>query len=160
MLAPAPDLGDITYWSEYSKAFNLGQGCAHYGYSEDMCDMGDIIDELTIRSISFSEKENIPIFFADIASIGSHVTDPQKLEDCKKILNIIASKDFQVDLCLSNDDPQYILPARQSVYATLKKEYPMYDNLHRLVVNDSNKIYRLGPDVYTFLDSAATDLPY
>jgi len=158
MQAPKPFIDPDTVYSAFSAAMNAGLGCAHYGYSENMSDMDDIIDNLTIRTISFSEKDNIPLFYADIASIGSHVTDPQKLEDCKILLNIIASKEFQLSLCLGNEEPQYILPARQSVYAELKKEYPMYGQLHKLVVNDANRVHRLGPDAYDYFESAKYNL--
>jgi len=160
ILAPEFEIEDETVWSPNSAAFNQGHGTVYYGYSEDMCDMDDILDNITIRTISLTEDENVPQYYVDIASIGAHVTDPQKIADCKKILNIIASKEFQLEVCLSGEEPQYILPARQSAYAELKEKYPMYDNLHKLVVDDANGVNRFGADIYTFFTNAANDLVY
>ena len=120
--------------------------------------MYDMLDNITIRSISFSPEENIPLFFADIASIATHVTDPQKIADCKKLINILGSQEFQVALCSGKERPMYVLPARQSAYAVLAEEYPMYKNLHKLVVNDTNKAFRVGYDVNLYLENAFNDL--
>lgn len=140
--------------------FNAGYGCAYYGYSEDVSFMDDIEEDITIRTISFSEKENIQLFFADIASMGSHVTAPEKKDTCLKLMNLIASEDFLQELCFGSGDAQYMLPARQNIYAVAEKTYPIYGHLYELAMHEQNKIFRFGPDIYTYLNDAYTNLEF
>lgn len=138
--------------------FNSGYGSAYFGYSEDIHFMDDILENIMIRPISYSETENIQLFFADIASMGAHVTDPDHQALCIKLMNLIGSKEFQQELCFVTGDPQYMLPARESVYIRAQEEYPMYLRLHELVTDDGNRIFRFGKDVHTYLSTAYEDL--
>ena len=134
--------------------FNEGIGSAYYGYSEDISFMDDIAEDLTIRTISYSDKENIQLFFADIASLGSHVTSESKKANCIKLINLLASEKFQQELCFGTGDVQYMLPARQTIYAVAGESYPVYNRLYELVMDEQNRIFRFGPDVYTYLTDA------
>jgi thiamine pyridinylase len=147
-------------YASYAKSvmFNDGYGSAYFGYSESMAFMDDIEDEIDIRSISFSEGENIQLYFADIASISTQVTDPEKLEDCKKLINLIGSEDFQKKLCFDSKEVQYLLPARENLYAKAEKKYPLYSRLHDLVTDEQNQIFRFGPEVYDYLNAAYDNL--
>lgn len=139
--------------------FNDGYGCAYYGYSEDMHFMGDVLDDIEIRTISFSEKENIQLFFADIVSMGAHVTDPVKQDLCKKLMNLIGSEEFLRELCFGSGDLQYMLPVKKHLLAEAAAKYPMYDRLNELALQENNHIIRFGPDVFAYLDSAYGKLP-
>ena len=134
--------------------FNEGIGSAYYGYSEAFSFMDDIAENLTIRTISYSDKENIQLFFADIASLGSHVTSESKKANCIKLINLIASEKFQQELCFGTADVQYMLPARQTLYHAAGESYAYYNRLYELVMDEQNKIFRFGPDVYTYLMDA------
>ena len=134
--------------------FNDGIGSAYYGYSEDVSFMDDIAENLTIRTISYSDEENIQLFFADVASLGSHVTSESQKANCIKLIKLIASEEFQQELCFGTGDVQYMLPARQTVYCEAGESYPVYNQLYELVMDEQNRIFRFGPDVYTYLMDA------
>lgn len=138
--------------------FNDGVGAAYYGYSEDICFMEDILDEITIRTISFSETDNIQLFFADIASMGAHVTDPAKKELCIRLMNLISSEAFLQELCFGTGEAQYMLPARQNVYIQAMEAYPMYERLYELAMDDRNQILRFGESIHAYLSTAYEDL--
>lgn len=160
MLAVEPEnSGNSELGSFYRGAlFNEGYGCAYYGYSEDISFMDDILDDITIRTISFSEKKNIQLFYADIASMGAHVTDPARKELCIRLMNLIGSEEFLQELCFGTDDVQYMLPARQDVYALAQEKYPIYGHLYELVMDEENRILRFGKDIHMYLATAYEDL--
>ena len=154
MLAAEPEENQDLGSFGRAALFNEGIGSAYYGYSEDISFMDDISEDLTIRTISYSDKENIQLFFADIASLGSHVTSESKKANCIKLINLIASEKFQQELCFGAGDVQYMLPARQTIYDEAGERYPVYNRLHELVMDEQNRIFRFGPDVYTYLEEA------
>ena len=138
--------------------FAEGEGSACYAYSEALYYMEDIIDKLTIRPISFFEGENIQLFYADVASLCTQVTDTVKKEYCMKLINLIASEKFQAQLCYGTGEVQYMLPAREQVYLTAKEQYPIYDVLHDLVTQGNNQIFRFGPYIFDYKNLAVVAL--
>ena len=134
--------------------FNSGEGLVCIDYTEGMYFLNDIADQLTIRTLSFSEEDNIQMFFTDLASVTSQVTDPVTLELCIKLINLMASEKFQTELCFGTGDVQYMLPAREQVYQAAMEEYPIYEVLYELVTAKNNEVFRFGPDIYQYLDKA------
>lgn len=157
MLAAEPEENQDHGIFRRATLFNEGIGSAYYGYSEDISFMDDIAEDLTIRTISYSDKENIQLFLTDIASVGSHVTSESKKANCIKLINLIASEKFQQELCFGAGDVQYMLPARQTIYGEAGERYPIYNRLYELVTDEQNRIFRVGPDVYTYLVDAYFD---
>lgn len=133
--------------------FSRGYGFAYFGYTEDMSSMGNALDKMAIKKLSFTENVNIPLFYLDVISVASHVTDPEKLELCKELMNLVASEDFLKELCFANGDPQYLLPARESVYLAAEEEYPMYSQLHAIAMDPCNRAFRFGVDFYQYRDA-------
>ena len=133
--------------------FAQGYAFAFLGMSEHMSSLNHIADQLAIKNFAFAEEENIPMLYTDVVSIASHVTDPEKLELCKKLMNLIASEEFLADYCFRSGGPQYILPARESVYLAAEKDYPLYGQLHELVTHPANRIFRCGTDFYKYIQS-------
>ena len=142
----------------YKTGFAAGHGSACYAYSEALYFMGDAVDDLTIRSISFFEGENIQMFYADLASLCTQVTDPVKKEYCMKLINLIASEEFQSRLVFGTGDVQYMLPARESVYLAAMEEYPIYEVLHELATDENNRVFRFGPQIHQYQSVAGISL--
>ena len=155
-----PEASDETYGWEHTSRFAQGEGSACYGFSESLYDMDEMVDYLSIRSISFFEGDNIPLYFADIASVGSHVTDPEQKEACIKLINLLASVEFQAALCYGTGDVQYLLPAREQVYLGAMEHYPMYEELYKLATDENNRIFRFNSDIYDYMDEAYSILEY
>lgn len=140
--------------------FAEGEGTACYAYSESLYLMEDLIDELTIRPISFFKTENIQMYYADIASLCSQVTDPVEKEYCMKLINLMASEEFLTELCYGNGDVQYMFPAREQVYDKAAELYPMYAVLRDLALDENNRIFRFGPHIFEYKKLATYVLPY
>lgn len=58
-----------------------------------------------------------------------------------------------------SQSPQYLLPARYSVYQSLGAEYPVYQKLLKIASNPHNRLFKTGPDVREWLDSAKQVIP-
>ena len=143
---------------DFRASFAQNQGSACYAYSEALYDMGDMVDELTIRPISFFEGENIQMFYADLASLCSHVTDPVEKKYCMKLINLIASEEFLSQLSFASGEVQYMLPAREQVYLNAMEKYPIYKVLHQLATNENNKIFRFGTQIFDYKNLASVAL--
>lgn len=152
------DLEDLMKDSRRCRMFADGNCSAYYGYSEDISLMDGVHDEITVRTVSFSEKDNIQMFFADIASMGAHVTDPAEQERCIKLMNLIGSEEFLQELCFGTEDVQYMLPARMNVYIPAQEKYPVYGQLRELVMDERNQIARFGVEIFDYLAVAYEDL--
>lgn len=152
-----PERADYIYDWDFRSRFAQGEGSACYSFSEALYYMENILDQLTIRPISFFEGENICIYYADIASIGSHVTDPAKKDACTKLINLLASPEFQAALCYGNGQVQYLLPAREQVYLSAMEQYPIYEVLYNLATDENNLLFRFGPDIFEY-DNIAYDI--
>ncbi len=152
------DPEDLMKDTRRCRLFTEGVCSVYYGYSEDISMMDGIEDEITVRTVSFSEKENIQLFYADIAGMGTHVTDPAEQELCIKLMNLIGSEEFQQELCFGTEDVQYMLPARMDVYIPAQEKYPVYGQLRELVLDERNQISRFGEEIYTYLTVAYEDL--
>lgn len=155
---PNCDEDSILRDSKRAALFDDGQCSVYYGYSEDMSRMDDLEGSVMVNTISFSDTENIQLFYADIASMGAHVTDPVHREQCIKLLNLLGSEAFQQELCFGTEDVQYMLPARKCVYDTARAQYPIYGRLQELALSENNRIFRFGKDVHTYLGTAYKDL--
>ena len=139
---------------EYRTRFDAGEGSAIYDFSESLYDMPNSMDNLTIRPISFSETENIQLFYADIASLGTHVTDPAEKEACLKLIDLIGSEEFQNQLCFGSGETQYMLPASRQVYLDAQEEAPIYSLFYTLATDEHNRIVRFGPGIWDYLNVA------
>ena len=151
-------LAPIVENESFRERFGQGEGSACTDYSEALYFMGDAATEMTVRPISFFEGENIQMFFTDLASVCSHVTDPAKLECCMKLINLMASEEFQYELCFGTGDIQYMLPAREQVYVAAKEKYPIYETLYELATDKNNRVYRFGPTIYDYIRDAGIAL--
>ena len=142
----------------YQSRFAQGEGSACYTFSESLYYMEDVLEWLVIRPISFFEGENVLMYYTDIASIGSHVTDPEKKKSCEQLVNLLGSPEYQAQLCYGSGEVQYLLPAREQVYLAAAEEYPIYEELYKLATDERNRIFRFGSDIYDYMERAYTAL--
>lgn len=153
-------LSEYIYGS-FGKAewFNEGCGRCSFGYSENMSFMPDIIDDIEIKTISMSDKDNVQVFYADFLSINKKcVTDSKKFDECMKLINLISGEEFLKSLTISDGTTQYLLPAREAVYDYAGETFPMYNRLKELAISDNNAICRFGTDIYKFQTDSFTKI--
>lgn len=152
------DWGGATSAFSYASHFNDGHGSVYFGFSEAMAFMDDILDDITIRNISYSRNGNIPLYYTDIAAMGAHVSNPDKQAACLKLMNLVASEEFLLEACVGTEEAQYLLPARESVYILGAQTYPMYEQLRELAIDENNRICRFNPDIWDFFEEASKNL--
>ena len=127
--------------------FNAGLGRAYIGFSEHLDWMDDRADQLAIRLMPFSPYNNVPAFYTDVLSINANITNKEKIQHCKELINLIASKELMLRLMTGDaDDPTYLLPARISVWDNLSARYPLYEKLYEHVNKEDACIIRFGPE--------------
>lgn len=140
--------------------FNSGYGRVYLGYSEALVNFDDIIDQLDIKLFSFSHQDNVPLYFVDMVSINSAVQNPQKADKCKKLLNLLSSEAFIHSLLLNGEEElQFMMPARLSVWQTLRQLHPLYEKLYGFITQEGNIVTRYGITVHEYLTNAYAQLP-
>ena len=111
--------------------FAGGLGRALIGFSETMSVMGEAAEHVEFHRISLSEDEDIPMLYADLASINAGIGDEKK-PYALELLNLITGPDVLIRAFVperEDQNPQYLLSARMSVYDALSAEYPVYGAL-------------------------------
>lgn len=140
-------------YGSFGKAewFNDGHGRCSFGYSENMSFMQDIIDDISVKTISLSKGENIQTLYCDVLSVNKQsVTTDEKFDECVKLANLLAGEDFLKDLAVHDEKTPYLLPARSAVYDYAAESFPMYAHLKELVNSENNTVCRFGTDIYDF----------
>lgn len=109
--------------------FKDGKGRALIGYSEEMFNLHPVIDNINVKLISMGNGDNRTIFFADLTSINAKIKDERKIENCKKFVDLLVSKDYINKIADNGGSPTYLLPIRSDCYDSLAAKYPMYSEL-------------------------------
>lgn len=156
-------VAQVGYWPENNDAyirakwFQEGKGRAYMGYAEAMSGMGDFINDINFKTISLAKTSNIPLFFGDIVGINSAITDENKKILANELANVIASTSTMIN-AISPDEknkyPQYLLPARISVYKNLESAYPVYSKLLKIAANDKNELFLTGSNYREWMETA------
>lgn len=126
-------------------AFNEDEISGYIGFSESMAGISDI-SGVGIKQISFYGDKNTEVFYCDAVGINSSVKPgSREYEKCLELANYLASGEYVGKICLSNNEVQYYLPARLSVFNELSSDYPLYDTLKAAVLKGDG-LFRLGND--------------
>lgn len=158
----------VEYWPDDNDSYvrakwlEEGIGRTYIGYTEAMSSMNDFSEEVDFKLFSLSNTTNIPLFYGDVIGINSNITDPEKQELAIQLANVIAATDTMVQaISVDNDNPypQYLLPARTSVYNSLAVEYPKYNKLLDLVSDENATLFVVGSEIRTWLEDAKTIIP-
>ncbi|RDU22245.1 thiamine pyridinylase [Anaerosacchariphilus polymeriproducens] len=144
------------YWPDNSDAyirakwFEEGHGKAYLGYTEAMSKMEGFADQVNFKTLSLSENSNIPLFYGDVVGINKAVSEKEKQETAIKLVNVMTScRTMKASLLpdKKNSYPQYLLPARKSVYNSMKTKYPIYGKLQDIATDAKNKLFRVGANI-------------
>lgn len=127
----------------FGEWFTDGVGRAYIGFSEAMSVMGDSTEDLDFRLYSMTEDKNIPLFYADLASVNAKINE-EKRALAIELLNLITGTEVFVRAS-SPIEPdqsyQYLLSARESVYKELGKSDPIYTELETYVSDPYNRLF-------------------
>lgn len=156
----------VEYWPEDNDAyirakwFKEGYGRAYLGYTEAMSNMGDYTNNLDFKVISYCKEDNIPVFYGDVVGVNSKI-DNEKKDAAIKLANVIGNTETMVKAVSpdnNNPHPQYLLPARKSVYQTMGNVYPIYNELYSIVNQPENKLFLLGVSAEEWMNEAKENL--
>ena len=136
--------------------FADGSGRALIGYSENLSAMGDEAGNMTFHRISFSDGENVPMLYADFASVNANI-DSSRKGLALELLNLITGEEMMT-LALSSaqegQSPQYLLSARRSVYDHLSEEWPIFEKLKEIVSDPQSRVYLIQPSGRELIENA------
>jgi len=127
----------------YGEWFADGVGRAFIGFSEAMSVMGDMADEMDFRLYSMTEEKNIPLFYADLASVNAKISEGKR-GLAVELLNLITSTDVLVRAispAKSGQRYQYLLSARESFYDVIGQNDMIYTELETFVSDPDNRIF-------------------
>ncbi|MCP5047653.1 MAG: thiamine pyridinylase [bacterium] len=143
--------------------FGQGLGRAMIGYTEAMSAMGEkALETVAFKPMPLSDNaDGVSLFYSDVISINSTVTDPGERLLALKLANLIASTDVVV-ACFGPtakaDYPQYLMPVRKSVFDKLGTTFPIYETMHKMVLNSHPYLFRIGPDSKPWLKALKGDI--
>lgn len=133
--------------------FAQGQGRALISFSETMSAMGDAVENIVFHRISLSELEDVPMLYADIASVNARISD-DKRDLTVELLNVVTGTQAMAASfapAREGQNPQYLLGARSSVYDVLAKDYPIYGDLKEIVSDPNCRVFIVRPGVKALL---------
>ena len=78
--------------TQVALAYDAGIGKGYIGFSESLRLLSKRISRTGIKSISFSDQDNIARLYVDAAAINSKVKGP-RFEKCTELVNVIAEAD-------------------------------------------------------------------
>lgn len=124
---------------EVAAAYDSGIGKGYIGYSESLRYLNGRLEDTDIKSISFSDRENVLRLYTDAAVLTAGV-EGQRREKALELMNVMADSAILSALSLQEGKPQYLLIARKSLYADLIEEYPIYSRLEELAADQNNHV--------------------
>ncbi len=154
------------YWPDNNDAYvrakwlQQGNGRAYIGFTEAMSSMGDFADDVSFKLLSNCEHENIPIFYGDVVGVNASVS-PNMQEYAIELANLIAAEESMVAAISpdsNNQYPQYLLPARSSVYDQMSPNFPIYGELKTIATDSDNELFLAGADIYDWIEEAKEKL--
>ena len=119
--------------------FSAGKGRGIFCYSEKLYLSNLDLDKISVKTLSFSKDEDIPLLYMDEVCISEHVKDELKYAKCLKLANLLTSKEYLNKLIFMDDKPQYYLPVLESVFEECNK-YPIYSDLYNIINNQNAKL--------------------
>ncbi len=125
--------------TEVAMAYDSGIGRGYIGYSESLRLLKNRFDKTGIKSISFSDRENIPRVYVDAAAVTAGVKG-KRYEKCLELMNVMAEADVMTALSVQDGKPQYLMLARKSPYKPLAEQFAIYSDLEKLANNEKNNV--------------------
>lgn len=149
-----PPNGDIYIRGKW---FADGLGRAMIGFSESMYAMGSAAEDVTFHRISLSDAEDIPMFYADLASINAKI-DESKKPLAVELLNLITGPEVMTQAIApskESQNPQYLFSARMSVYDALSTDYPVYEKMKEIAADPESRVFIIQPSGRALVSEAA-----
>jgi thiamine pyridinylase len=123
-----------------AKWFSDDYGRALIGYTEHMSAMSaSTRSSIEFKPLPMTNNNNPPIYYADVIAVN---TKSKSRSLAVQLANVMASKETMIASIgpdTTNRYPQYLMATRPSVFTTLGKDFPIYNEMYSML-NSSNPI--------------------
>ncbi|MEN9865690.1 MAG: hypothetical protein RL748_1280, partial [Pseudomonadota bacterium] len=138
---------DVGPWDR-AKWFSQGKARGLMAYTEAMSVMSeDFLKTIGIRVMPLSDSRSTrALFYSDVIGVNRATQTRGTRNLAVKLANLIGSREVMeqaVGPDAANPNPQYLMPARHSVFQNLAQRFPMYRNMHDLILYNDPVMYKL-----------------
>ena len=140
-------------WYYYAQRFAEGMGRAYIGYSEALDVMGEGASNVEFRLFSMTDGNDVPVYYEDAVAVNSHISEEKK-PLALELLNLLSGRELMVKASVRDGRARYLLPARYSVYDALAADFPIYEELKRVVSGSEGYVFRIQPDGVAYMAEA------
>jgi len=146
--------------SEYGRAnwYSHGWGRATVGFTESMSAMTEATRQATdFKLFPASNNTDAPnLFYSDVIGINTTAASRGTRDLAVKLANLMASSEVvtaSIGPGGGSAYPQYLMPARTSVFQTLGQSFPKYQDMQALVNASNPVLFSLDADARDWLSS-------
>jgi thiamine pyridinylase len=137
----------VWYSEGYSRTF--------MGFTETMSNMSSS----ALASIGFkvmplsNTTGNRPLFYVDAVGVNTTTVQRGTRDLSVQLANLIASTNVLVDSfkALPNENPQYLMSVRNSVFQQLGQQYPIYQRMYQLATSSNPIAFKLDRNARTWV---------
>lgn len=129
--------------------FSNGWGRALMAYSESMSVMSEETrNNIEFKPMPFTNNGTRPLFYSDVIGVNPATQSRGTRQLAVQLANVMASTSTMV-ASIGPDSgsqvPQYLMPARHSVFQTLARSFPLYSKMHTMLQQANPRMYK-APD--------------
>lgn len=141
---------------DYGRAdwFSDNYGRALVGFTESMSAMSKTTrDNIRFKPMPLHDTDSVPMFYADVISVNAK-TNNRAL--AVKLANVMASAQTMIASIGANDTnefPQYLMATRPSVFDSIGKDFPIYNDMYSMLKNSNPIMFKLSSDSRQWLDN-------
>lgn len=138
--------------------YSHGWGRATVGFTESLSAMTEATRQATdFKLFPASNNTDAPnLFYSDVIGVNTTTASRGTRDLAVKLAGVMASSDVVVASIGPGGGsayPQYLMPARTSVFQTLGRTFPKYRDMQTLVTNSNPVLFSLDADARTWLSS-------
>lgn len=144
---------------QYGRAawFNQGYGRAYVGFTESMSAMSaDMRSRIGFKVMPLSDALNTNLFYADLIGVNTSTAARGTRALAVKLANVMAASDTVVASIgpdSANPYPQYLMATRPSVFQSLARQFPIYDDMYALTKTPTPVMFALNSNARRWLDT-------
>jgi thiamine pyridinylase len=148
---------DLSDAYQRSAWFSQGYGRSVVGFTESMSEMsGATLANIAFKVMPLSDTPgNPPLFYSDMIAVNSTTAARGTTALAKQLANVMAETSTVVASfsgTAATPSPQYLMPARSSVFAAMAQTYPIYAQMEQLTKTNP-LLFALDANARTWVNS-------
>ena len=139
--------------------FGQGSGRAHVGFTESLSRVTPAVaGTLALKRMPYADNPDgiqTPLFYSDLIAVHPATLVRGTTGLAMELVRIMSSSRVLTD-CIGpfqEEEPQYLMPARISVFEVLAAQWPLYGKIEEMVRSVDPILMNLGPDIRDWLRS-------